>query len=123
MSTSAPSRSERHVPSTSTCACSRKRLVSARAIILRMTYAKEFTAPGPGVWELESTHMMRPVSRSTAAIFPSAAIDGFRAGMERYGMLLEYLEFAVVNGFIYICPRAVGAPRGAKGPPPKLIFK
>jgi pyruvate,water dikinase len=88
-----------------------------------MSYSKEFTAPGPGVWELESTHMMRPVSRSTAAIFPAAAIEGFRAGMERYGMMLEYLEFAVVNGFVYICPRAVGAPKGAKGPPPKLIFK
>jgi pyruvate,water dikinase len=58
-----------------------------------------------------------------AAVFPKAAIDGFRAGMARYGMLLDYLEFAVVNGFVYICPRAVGAPKGAKGPPPKFIFK
>jgi phosphohistidine swiveling domain-containing protein len=88
-----------------------------------MSKSAEFTAPGPGVWELESTHMMRPVSRITAAFFPAAATKGFRAGMERYGMLLEYLEFAVVNGFIYICPRGVGAPRGAKGPPPKFIFK
>ena len=38
-------------------------------------------------------------------------------------MLLDYIEFAVVNGFVYICPRGVGAPKGAKGPPPKLIFK
>lgn len=88
-----------------------------------MSYSNEFKAPGPGVWELESTHMMRPVSRSTAALFPSAATEGFRAGMERYGLLLEYLEFAVVNGFVYVCPRGVGAPRGAKGPPPKFIFK
>jgi phosphohistidine swiveling domain-containing protein len=67
--------------------------------------------------------MMRPVSRSMAAIFPEAATEGFRAGMERYGMLLEYLEFKVVNGFVYVCPRGVGAPKGAKGPPPKFIFK
>lgn len=88
-----------------------------------MNQPMEFVPPGPGVWELESTHMVRPVSRMTAAVFPKAAIEGFRAGMERYGMLLDYIEFAVVNGFIYICPRAVGAPKGAKGPPPKLIFK
>lgn len=67
--------------------------------------------------------MMRPISRCMAAVFPKAAIYGFRAGMERYGMLLDYLEFAVVNGFVYICPRGVGAPKGAKGPPPKLVFK
>ncbi|MFL6248167.1 MAG: PEP-utilizing enzyme [Thermoanaerobaculia bacterium] len=88
-----------------------------------MSYSNEFVPPGPGVWELESTHMMRPVSRSMAAVFPAAASAGFRAGMERYGLLLEYLEFAVVNGFVYVCPRGVGAPKGAKGPPPKLIFK
>jgi pyruvate,water dikinase len=82
-----------------------------------------FTPPGPGVWELEATHMVRPVARSTAAIFPPAAIAGFRIGMARYGMLLDYLEFAVVNGFVYVCPRPVGAPKNAKGPPPKLIIK
>lgn len=82
-----------------------------------------FTPPGPGVWELESTHMVRPVSRALAALFPEAATEGFRAAMERYGMLLEGLEFKVVNRFVYICARGVGAPKGAKGPPPKLIFK
>jgi rifampicin phosphotransferase len=82
-----------------------------------------FTPPGPGVWELEATHLQRPVSRATAAVFPEAASAGFREGMARYGMLLDYLEFAVVNRFVYVCPRAVGAPKGAKGPPPKPIFK
>ena len=82
-----------------------------------------FTAPGPGVWERESTHMQRPISRSMAAVFPKAATEGFKAGMERYGLLLDYMEFAVVNGFIYTCARPVGAPKGAKGPPPKLMFK
>lgn len=88
-----------------------------------MNQTSKFMPPGPGVWELESTHMMRPVSRSMAAVFPEAATAGFRAGMERYGLLLDYLEFAVVNGFVYISARGVGAPKGAKGPPPKFIFK
>lgn len=88
-----------------------------------MEQSTEFTPPGPGVWELEATHMVRPVSRAMEAVFPEAAIAGFRAGMERYGMLLEYLEFAVINRYVYICPRGVGAPKGAKGPPPKFIFQ
>ena len=88
-----------------------------------MLATSEFTAPGPGVWEVESTHMIRPVSRAMSAILPGAATAGFRESMARYGMLLDYMEFAVVNRFLYICPRPVGAPKGAKSPPPKLIFK
>lgn len=82
-----------------------------------------FAPPGPGVWELEATHLQRPVSRAMEAVFPVAATAGFREGMERYGMLLDTLEFAVVNRFVYICARAVGAPKGAKGPPPRPIFR
>lgn len=88
-----------------------------------MTQSAQFTPPGPGVWELEATHMVRPVSRCNEALFPQAATAGFRAGMQRYGMLLEYLDFAVVNRFVYVCPRPVGAPKDAKAPPPKFIFK
>jgi phosphohistidine swiveling domain-containing protein len=82
-----------------------------------------FTPPGPGVWELEATHMSRPLSRVMESIFPDAATEGFRWSMERYGMLLECMEFKVVNRFVYLCARGVGAPKGAKGPPPQLLFK
>ncbi|MEA2462487.1 MAG: rifampicin phosphotransferase [Acidobacteriota bacterium] len=82
-----------------------------------------FAPPGPGVWELEATHLQRPVSRALAAVFPAAATEGFREGMARYGMLLECMEFAVVNRFVYMCARPVGAPPDAKAPPPKFIFK
>jgi phosphohistidine swiveling domain-containing protein len=85
--------------------------------------ANGFAPPGPGVWELEATHLIRPVSRCMEAVFPAAATAGFRWSMERYGMLLDYMEFAVVNRFVYMCARGVGAPKGAKGPPPKFIFK
>ncbi|HEX8255011.1 MAG TPA: PEP-utilizing enzyme [Thermoanaerobaculia bacterium] len=88
-----------------------------------MLNPNDFTPPGPGVWELESTHMQRPLSRSMASSFPAAATIGFREGMARYGMLLEGLEFAAVNRFIYACARPVGAPKSAKGTPPKLVFK
>ncbi|HEY0144144.1 MAG TPA: PEP-utilizing enzyme [Thermoanaerobaculia bacterium] len=88
-----------------------------------MSTIETFTPPGPGVWERESTHLTRPISRLCAEIFPAAATEGFRQGMARYGLLLDYLEFAVVNRFMYVCARPVGAPKGAKGLPPKLIFK
>lgn len=58
-----------------------------------------------------------------AALFTTAATAGFREGMARYGLLLEGMEFAVVNRFVYLCARPVGAPKGATAPPPKLIFK
>ena len=57
-----------------------------------MTYDARFTPPGPGTWQLEMTHFVRPVSRSMAAIFPDAMTAGFRWSMERYGMLLDCLE-------------------------------
>lgn len=88
-----------------------------------MQVTNEFTAPGPGVWERESTHLTRPVSRVMAVLFPQHATEGFRWGMARYGLLLDYMEFTVINRFVYTCARPVGAPKGAKGPPPKLIFK
>lgn len=58
-----------------------------------------------------------------AAVLPAAATAGFRWTTARYGLLLDHLEFVVINRYVYLCPRPVGAPRGAKGPPPKLIFK
>lgn len=82
-----------------------------------------FAPPGPGVWELESTHMVRPISRMIEDIFPAAATEGFRWSMARYGMLLEVMEFQVVNRFVYICARGVGAPPKATAPPPRWIFK
>ena len=86
-------------------------------------YEGKFAVPGPGSWELETTHLSRPLSRWMAAVWPAAMMQGFRAGSAEYGMLLDYLEVAIVDGFAYMCPRPVGAPKGAKGPPPKFVFK
>lgn len=48
---------------------------------------------------------------------------GFKEGTRHYGLLLDHLEVAVINRFLYIAARPVGAPKGAKGPPPRPIFK
>ena len=83
----------------------------------------EFTPPGPGVWELEQSHFSRPATRYASSILPRALAKGFGEGTRRYGLLLDTLEMRLVNDFVYskFCP--VGAPEGAKGPPPKFVFK
>jgi pyruvate,water dikinase len=67
--------------------------------------------------------MQRPLSRWAGEVFVPNLKRGFQTFTPRYGVLLDHLEPAVINGFAYMCPRPVGAPKGAKGPPPKLIFK
>src|SRR5688572_25397986 len=81
-----------------------------------------FTPPSPGAWELEQTHLTRPPSIYSASIFPGAMMAGFKDGTRHYGILLDHLEVAVINRFIYFAPRAVGAPKSAKGPPPRWLF-
>ncbi|MGE3454084.1 MAG: PEP-utilizing enzyme [Kofleriaceae bacterium] len=63
------------------------------------------------------------MTRWLGEVFPPNMMRGFRESTERYGALLDYMEMAVVDGFIYLCPRPVGAPKTAKGPPPPFIFK
>src|SRR4051812_31242495 len=82
-----------------------------------------FQPPAPGAWEIESTHMQRPMSRWMQPIFPAHMMRGFKDGTARYGALLSHLDVTIINNFLYMCPRPVGAPAKAKGPPPKLIFK
>ena len=60
-----------------------------------------FEVPGAGSWELESTHFQRPISRFASAAFRSGFPRGFSEGTARYGMLIDHLQPAVVNGFLY----------------------
>lgn len=81
-----------------------------------------FVPPSPGAWELEQTHMTRPISVFMAEIFPPQMMRGFRESVRQYGGLLDHLEIAIINRFIYMAPRAVGAPKSAKGTPPRAVF-
>jgi pyruvate,water dikinase len=78
-----------------------------------------FTPPGPGAWFLDPTHFSRPATRFHAEVFVPAFIRGFGDGFRRYGSLLDYLDWAFVNGFPYYSPRPVGAPPGAVEHPPR----
>ena len=63
------------------------------------------------------------MTRWSTDVFPSAFKRGFREGTAKYGLMLDYIEYAVINGFAYNCAHVVGAPLEAKAPPPKWLFK
>ncbi len=86
-------------------------------------YDKVWEPPRPGAWEIDLTHWPRPMSRFVVEGFASHFQRGFADGSKMYGLLLETMDFAPINGFMYNAPRPVGAPLDAKGPPPKPIFK
>lgn len=85
--------------------------------------ASTFEAPGPGVWELETTHFTKPICRFMQAPMMEGFGEGFSESTAKYGVMLDRLEPRVVNDFIFMQPRPFGVPSGAKGPPPKLIFQ
>src|SRR5687768_16091311 len=88
-----------------------------------MNVTGSFTPPSPGAWELEQTHLTKPPSILLAELAPAPMMRGFSEGTRHYGLLLDHLEIAIVNRFLYLAPRPVGAPKSAKGTPPRLVFE
>lgn len=82
----------------------------------------QFDPPGPGSWARETVHLARPIPRLYGELFPPALGAGMRDSFRRYGFLLDRMDMAVVNGFVYGAVRPVGAPPGARRPPPKPVF-
>jgi pyruvate,water dikinase len=82
-----------------------------------------FLPPGPGAWELDQTHFIRPLTLFAQETITEPFIRGFSEGTRRYGVLLDTLEPRMVHGLVYMRPRPVGAPPAATKPPPKLLFK
>jgi pyruvate,water dikinase len=74
-----------------------------------------FGPPGEGSWELEVTHFQRPITRFAAPAFTAGFSRGFAESTARYGLLLDHLRQATVNGFIYTQPAMFGAD-GPNGP-------
>jgi rifampicin phosphotransferase len=85
--------------------------------------ATAFHPPGPGAWELESTHWSRPATKFVQDAFQIGFAEGFRSGSARYGLMLSHFEAAYVNEFTYIRPIGFGAPKNAMGPPPKVVLQ
>ncbi|MDQ6797346.1 MAG: hypothetical protein M3011_04865, partial [Actinomycetota bacterium] len=66
-----------------------------------------FEAPGPGQWALDTGHFPRPATRFTAELFGEPSRQGFADGTAPFGLLLDHLEWAFVDGWGYLSPRPV----------------
>jgi phosphohistidine swiveling domain-containing protein len=82
-----------------------------------------FEAPGPGYWELETTHHgVRPLSRLIREAYERGGTSGFGVLVEKYGLPLAEIQAAFVEGCIYMRPKAVGEGKRPSAPPPRPIM-
>ena len=68
-----------------------------------------FEPPGPGSWMVDAVHVVRPFSRFQAEIHPPNLHAGFRECARRYGLLIDTLDWRIVNGFAYFAVPPVPA--------------
>lgn len=81
-----------------------------------------FSPPGPGTWELDSTHFPRPAAPMTQQIFSRHFPAGMAQATARYGLVLDRLAYGAAGGWLFSQVRPVGAAPGA-APPPKLVLQ
>jgi phosphohistidine swiveling domain-containing protein len=60
-----------------------------------------FDPPGPGFWEQDPVHFPRPMTRYWTELHPAAFKRGTGEFARSYGMLIDGLDMAYVNGFAY----------------------
>jgi len=87
----------------------------------------EWKAPGPGGWVIDDGHYRGAVSGFMASVLPGTVGPAMAHGFRRYGLLMEGLRIALVNGRLYSQPKIVGAPPPKEGktpsPPPKAVMR
>ena len=83
---------------------------------------RNFEAPGPGTWELETTHFVSAMPPYAINLIGDGIARGFREGSVKYGLMLDRLEMKDVHGFIYARQVMVGEPDEPKGPPPAWLM-
>ena len=76
----------------------------------------EFAPPGPGRWTRDTARFPRQVTPVLASVLPSAALRGFRAATRPYGLLLDHVAWAFVDGWGYMSPRRTVALRDIEVP-------
>lgn len=76
----------------------------------------DWTPPGPGPWQQDSAHMPRAQTLLMRELYPAGFNRGFTETFARYGLLLDRLAMAQVNGFTYHQPQPFDLP-GPDGPP------
>ena len=75
----------------------------------------EWTAPAPGPWQQDSAHTPYSQTAIMQEVYPEGFNRGFSETFSRYGMLLDRLAMASVNGFTYHQPQPFDMP-GPDGP-------
>ena len=63
-----------------------------------------FDPPGPGTWEQDPVHHPRPVTRYWAEVHPEPFKAGTNNFARYYGLLIDGLQSAYINGFGYHQP-------------------
>ena len=58
-----------------------------------------FDPPGPGTWILDAVHFPRPATLYWTEMQPEPFQRGFREFTRYYGMLIDTLDYAYLNGF------------------------
>jgi pyruvate,water dikinase len=74
---------------------------------VRAETALDFEAPSAGTWELDLVHFPRPATRYWSETHPEAFKRGVSDFTSYFGMLLDSLEMAYINGFGYKLARPV----------------
>jgi pyruvate,water dikinase len=62
-----------------------------------------FEPPGPGSWALDPVHFARPLTRYFIETHPASFSRGTHDFAVYYGMLIDGMDIAYVNGFAYNC--------------------
>jgi rifampicin phosphotransferase len=75
----------------------------------------DWQTPGPGPWQQDSAHMPVSTTKAMQELYPEGFNRGFTETFSRYGLLLDRLAMAVVNGFTYHQPQPFDMP-GPNGP-------
>ena len=83
---------------------------------------RDFVAPGPGTWTLDTTHNASAMTLYASECFAGLP-RGFQECCERYGLLMSHLQPAFQHGFFFMQQVGVVGKPGSGGPPPKFLFQ
>jgi len=75
----------------------------------------DWTPPAPGPWQQDSAHAPCSQTAAMRSLYPEGFNRGFTETFARYGLLLDRLAMAQVNGFTYHQPQPFDMP-GPDGP-------
>ena len=75
-----------------------------------MNSVDTWNPPGPGPWQQDQAHSPEPMSRVASELLPAPFARGFGETMAAYGVLLDAMAVAVVNGFRYMQPQPFDMP-------------